>query len=156
VSDQLRNGVDMVVNLAAGLDARPYRMELPASLQWVEVDFPAILDYKEKILAADMPGCALERVRADLSDSNIRRQLFARLGKSSTKALVISEGLLVYLEPANVASLAGDLASTPSFRSWALDLASPGLLRRLQKQMGNRLSEGGAELKFGPPEGPGY
>jgi len=39
----------MVVNLAAGLDARPYRMSLPASLQWIEVDLPEILAYKEKI-----------------------------------------------------------------------------------------------------------
>src|SRR5262245_28295114 len=31
-------GADMVVNLAAGLDARPYRMALPATLKWIEVD----------------------------------------------------------------------------------------------------------------------
>ncbi|MGH7618807.1 MAG: class I SAM-dependent methyltransferase [Gemmatimonadaceae bacterium] len=34
-------GVDLVLNLAAGLDARPWRMkELPASLRWVDVDLP--------------------------------------------------------------------------------------------------------------------
>ncbi len=33
----------MVVNLAAGLDTRPYRMALPAALQWSEVDLPGIL-----------------------------------------------------------------------------------------------------------------
>src|SRR5439155_18020971 len=32
IKQQVREGVDMVVNLAAGLDARPYRMDLPASL----------------------------------------------------------------------------------------------------------------------------
>ncbi len=32
---QLPQGVDMVVNLAAGLDSRPYRLQLPASLQWI-------------------------------------------------------------------------------------------------------------------------
>src|SRR5579864_8323506 len=36
----VKSGTDMVVNLAAGLDTRPYRMELPASLEWVEVDLP--------------------------------------------------------------------------------------------------------------------
>ena len=34
-------------NLAAGLDTRPYRMDLPPSLRWIEVDLPDILDYKE-------------------------------------------------------------------------------------------------------------
>src|SRR6185436_6974692 len=31
-------GYDMVINLAAGLDTRPYRMTLPSSLKWIEVD----------------------------------------------------------------------------------------------------------------------
>jgi methyltransferase (TIGR00027 family) len=30
--------VHLVVNLAAGLDTRPYRMDLPRQLTWVEVD----------------------------------------------------------------------------------------------------------------------
>jgi hypothetical protein len=32
---------DMIVNLAAGLDARAYRMQLPKTLKWVDVDLPA-------------------------------------------------------------------------------------------------------------------
>ncbi|HEV1993863.1 MAG TPA: class I SAM-dependent methyltransferase, partial [Candidatus Acidoferrum sp.] len=32
ITQELQQGADMVVNLAAGLDARPYRMSLPASL----------------------------------------------------------------------------------------------------------------------------
>src|SRR5262245_7200247 len=31
ITKEIAEGVDLVVNLAAGLDARPYRMELPAS-----------------------------------------------------------------------------------------------------------------------------
>src|ERR1700732_656244 len=67
IVEQLGQGVDMVVNLAAGLDARPYRMDLPPTLQWVEVDLPGILDYKEEILAGERPVCALERVRLGLA-----------------------------------------------------------------------------------------
>src|ERR1700685_3153390 len=33
IEREIHAGVDMVVNLAAGLDARPYRMPLPAALQ---------------------------------------------------------------------------------------------------------------------------
>ena len=43
-------GVDLVVNLAAGLDARPWRLDLPANLRWVDVDLPGILDYKVEML----------------------------------------------------------------------------------------------------------
>ena len=52
-------------------------MELPASLRWVEVDLPDILDYKEAILGDAKPVCALERVRLDLSNEDGRRGLFA-------------------------------------------------------------------------------
>src|SRR5690242_3090337 len=34
------HGVDTVLNLAAGLDTRPFRLNLPRHLNWVEVDFP--------------------------------------------------------------------------------------------------------------------
>ena len=55
--DQIEDGTDMVVNLAAGLDTRPYRMELPSGLQWVEVDLPAMIDYKEELLRNEKPRC---------------------------------------------------------------------------------------------------
>src|SRR5579871_6556408 len=37
---EVAKGIDLVLNLGAGLDARPYRMDLPASLRWVEADDP--------------------------------------------------------------------------------------------------------------------
>jgi O-methyltransferase involved in polyketide biosynthesis len=52
----------MVVNLAAGLDTRPYRMALPSGLQWIEVDLPDLLVYKAEALAAETPVCTLQRV----------------------------------------------------------------------------------------------
>jgi len=156
IADEVRAGADLVVNLAAGLDARPYRMDLPPSLKWVEVDLPGVLSYKEEILADAKPVCALERVRLDLSDGPARRALFERLGRGGRRALIVSEGLLIYLEAEDVAALARDLAAPASFRSWVLDLASPGLLRMIRKDAGERFAAAGAALRFGPAEGPGF
>src|SRR5471030_1133269 len=97
ITKYVAQGVDLVVNLAAGLDTRPYRMDLPASLRWVEVDLPDILDYKEEILADAKPVCELERVRLDLTNEDARQGLFARLSRSAQRAAVLSEGLVVYL-----------------------------------------------------------
>src|SRR5882724_11828217 len=72
-------GVDTVLNLGAGLDARPYRMKLPATLHWIEADYPQILEYKTRQLQADKPCCQLERVQIDLADRERRRQLLARI-----------------------------------------------------------------------------
>jgi methyltransferase (TIGR00027 family) len=156
INESLATGVDMVVNLAAGLDARPYRMALPSTLQWIEVDLPEILAYKAEILANDRPACALERFAVDLSIAAERRGLFAMLNSRATRTLVITEGLLLYLDPENVASFAEDLAAQPTFERWILDLASPGLLKMLQKQLGAQLGAANAPPKFGPAEGPAF
>src|SRR5437773_2609153 len=110
ITQEIAGGCDLVINLAAGLDARPYRMNLPASLQWIEIDLPGILDYKEEILRNDKPVCALERIRLDLSDASARREWFAKLGSRGSKALVISEGLIVYFTTDEVGAFARDLA----------------------------------------------
>jgi len=156
ITEQIQQGVDTVINLAAGLDARPYRMTLPASLKWIEVDLPEILDYKEGILANEKPVCELQRIRADLADVEVRRKLFAELGSKANKALILSEGLISYLSPEEVGVFSRDLAAPSSFQLWANDFGSPGLLKMIQKQVGDHLVNAGAPLKFGPPEGPEF
>jgi methyltransferase (TIGR00027 family) len=156
IEREIEQGADMVVNLAAGLDARPYRMKLPPALQWVEVDLPEILTYKEEILASDQPTCRLERIRQDLSDAAGRKPLFAELASRAKKILVLTEGLMIYLDPAEVVLLAKDLSAQPTFQRWIFDLHSPGLLRIMQRTAGAHLSQVGASFKFGPAEGPAF
>lgn len=153
LSRAIEDGADLVLNLAAGLDARPYRMNLPASLEWVEVDLPDIVAYKEEVLADDRPRCRLERISLDLSNAAARQELFAELNGRASKVVVASEGLLIYFTREEVASLATDLAAMKHLQSWIIDLASPGQLRLMQRTTGKQLSEAGAAFKFGPAEG---
>ena len=156
INQQIASGCDLVVNLAAGLDARPYRLQLPPTLKWVEVDLPEITDYKEEILKDEQPRCALERVRLDLADVTARRALFSRLGAGARQGLVISEGLVVYLTSEAAGALAQDLSQQGTFKHWLLDLASPALLRMMQKRMGKSFEQADAPLKFAPAEGPDF
>jgi methyltransferase (TIGR00027 family) len=156
VAREVRAGSDLVLNLAAGLDARPYRMDLPPALRWVEVDLPDLIAHKEDVLRGEQPVCRLERIPLDLSDVAARRRLFAELGSRSERVTVLSEGLLVYLSADEVSELARDLATPPSFRRWTIDLVLPQLLKMLQKQVGTPLRQAGAPLRFAPAEGPAY
>lgn len=156
ITEQVRQGADMVINLAAGLDTRPYRMELPRTLQWIEVDLPEILAHKEEILRNEKPVCAFERVRLDLADAGARRELFSELGRRAKRVLVVTEGLLIYLTEEEVAALARDLAAPASFQHWIIDLASPGLLRMMKKKMGTAVDRAGAPFKFAPQNGPEF
>jgi methyltransferase (TIGR00027 family) len=148
--------VDTVLNLAAGLDTRPYRLSLPPSLRWIDVDLPGILSYKKEKLAAARPICSYESVSLDLSDAPARRELFRRVGASGKNVLTVTEGLLIYLTAEEVGSLATDLNAQPSFRRWIIDVASPELLKILQKSYGKDLSNAGAPLKFAPAEGTAF
>src|SRR5947209_667984 len=154
IQEQIQQGADMVVNLAAGLDSRPYRMALPSGLKWIEVDLPEILAHKEEILRDEKTVCALERIRLDLADVTARRELFRELGRKANRALIVSEGLLSYLTEDDVGALAEDLAVPSSFQSWLLDLGSPALVKMLQKRLGPQMSQ--APLKFAPQNGPEF
>jgi methyltransferase (TIGR00027 family) len=144
--------VDAVLNLAAGLDARPWRLPLPATLLWVDVDMPVMLDHKEATLRGEAPHCRYEAVRLDLSDGAGRRALFQRVAGQARRVLVITEGLLVYLTADAVAGLAQDLHAERNFVLWLSDLASPALLKMLARNWGATLSAGNARMQFAPPD----
>lgn len=143
--------VDLVVDLAAGLDARPWRLPLPPSLRWVDIDLPGILDHKTEMLRDEKPLCRYEAVTADLKDRTARQALFAQVAAGSSRAILITEGLLVYLPPEQVASLATNLHAQPSFHYWVTDLGSPQLIQRMNRIWGKQLKD--SPLVFGPAEG---
>ena len=152
IIERVGGGVDLVLNLAAGLDARPWRLDLPPTLRWVDVDLPGILGHKVEEMKNERPRCKYEPVMLDLADVPKRRALFSQLGAQSRQTLVVSEGLLIYLEPERVADLARDLHAQPSFRWWLIDIASPRLLKYSERSWGDNLRRGNAPFKFAPAE----
>jgi methyltransferase (TIGR00027 family) len=149
----MRDGADTVLNLAAGLDSRPYRLQLPPQLRWIEVDFPDMIAYKQEQLAGARPICTLEQVGLDLTDIPRRQELFTRIAAGSKQTLVVSEGLLIYLTREQVAKLAEDLAAQPTFRWWLIDIAGPRILKRMEKTWGRAVAAGNAPFQFAPAEG---
>jgi methyltransferase (TIGR00027 family) len=157
IGREVADGADTVINLAAGLDTRPWRMALPTTLRWFDVDLPVILDYKRDILAGEAPKCRYEARAADLRDGPTRRALLAELGAGATRALVVTEGLLIYLEAEQVAELGRDLAATPTVKTWLIDLASPALMKMMEKRhWGPHLRAGNAPFRFAPEEGTAF
>jgi methyltransferase (TIGR00027 family) len=146
----VQQGARTVLNLAAGLDARPYRLDLPADLRWLHVDLPDMLAYFRDNMAQETPRCQLEFVAADLRESDARRDVFTRAGGNGP-VLVITEGLLIYLEAEDVAELARDLHGIAEARWWLSDLASPMLLKFLARRWQPSLAA--APFRFAPAEG---
>jgi methyltransferase (TIGR00027 family) len=139
ISDAVDGGVDTVLNLGAGLDTRPYRMNLPACLRWLEVDLPAIVEFKNARLSGYEAACTVERIGLDLSDRSSRKEVFACYGAASKCALLVAEGVIPYLSNNEVASLARDFYSIPSFQHWILDFDNAGR-RRMPHAWSEKLS----------------
>jgi len=145
-----QGGVDTVLNLAAGLDTRAWRLPLPATLHWVDVDLPAMTEYKASLMRDVTPGCKYETIAADLTNTAVREALFSQTGLAARKMLVITEGLLVYLSPEEVESLARAIHAMRSAHWWITDVASPLLLEWMRKSWGKSVEKGNAPFKFGP------
>jgi methyltransferase (TIGR00027 family) len=151
-----KQGADLVLNLAAGLDTRAWRLDLPAGLRWVDVDLPGMIEYKAGVMRDETPRCRYEAIAADLADASARDAVLARVAEGARRALVVSEGLLIYLEPDDVGALAAALHAHPAFLWWLTDLSSPRLLQWMQKSWGKMATDGNAPFRFAPEEGSAF
>lgn len=154
IDDYLRfaigEGVDLVLNLGAGLDTRPYRLDFIENVTWVEVDYPEMIAYKEQKLAEETPRCRLERMKLDLADLTARRQFLSEMNARSKNVLVLTEGVLPYLDNEAVGALADDLRRQDHIRFWIADyMSAQGL--RFRKRLSRRHLRNAA-FKFAPSD----
>jgi len=133
LNSAVASGINTVINLGAGLDTRPYRMDLPSSLHWVEVDHPGLVEGKNAQLRTEVPVCSIERVGLDLADRDARRKLFDRILRPPTSAMVLTEGVLGDFSVEEAASLADDLREQTGCESWVIDYFSPRLIADYQR-----------------------
>lgn len=159
IDDFIRNavaeGVDTVVNLGTGLDTRPYRMDLPPSLLWVEADYPRMIEYKQRRLSGHVPRCRLERVGVDLANDTVRRHLLADIDSRAAKLLILTEGVIVYLPEELVGVLAEDLKSLQHARYWIIDYLSPQAIK-FRERNGVARKTKNAPFKFKPADWFGF
>jgi len=150
IAQAISQGCDRVLNLAAGLDTRPYRLDLPSDLVWVEADLPALVAEKEQLLTDQTPNCRLSRHAVDLADPRARDTFLTEALAGATKAFVLTEGLLMYLTEDDVIGLSQAFQRT-EISWWTFDFGSGGV----QKTMNDR-TEGmmrNAPIKFAPSNG---
>jgi methyltransferase (TIGR00027 family) len=150
IAQAIADGCDRVLNLAAGLDTRPYRLDLPTDFTWVEADLPELLAEKAQLLADQAPRCQLTRTAVDLADPRARDAFFNDALDGATKTLVLTEGLLMYLEDGDVVALS-EAIKRPEVAWWMLDFAGPGLKKMMNKKMAGMLQN--APFKFAPQNG---
>ncbi len=150
IAQAISDGCDRVLNLAAGLDTRPYRLDLPAELEWVEADLPALVAEKDKLLADQIPRCRLSRHAVDLADPRARDAFLDEALAGATKAFVLTEGLLMYLDELDVIGLSAAF-QRPEIAWWTFDFGSGGIKTTMNDKTDGMMRN--APIKFGPPNG---
>lgn len=154
----IENGVETVVNLAAGLDTRPYRLPLSQKVKWIEADFDGIIRYKNEKLKGDQPNCQLERVSVNLADPGERSRFFDTF-KDLGRFVVLTEGLLLYLNPEDVRNLSQDLHVHSNLEAWLMDICNLDSFRALWRfSQENALPSSDKQVSFNflPEQGAHY
>ena len=122
-------GVDTVLSVGCGLDTRPWRLDLPSNLRWIEIDFTDVLDYKDRIMLGETPRCRRERLSVDVNDPAQRKAMYDAAGKAP--ALMITEGLLLYLPAASVDALAVETSRQSGIAHWISDISTSAFSKAL-------------------------
>ncbi|MFE3190892.1 class I SAM-dependent methyltransferase [Nocardia sp. NPDC059240] len=149
IAETVSEGCDLVINLAAGLDARPYRLDLPADLRWIEADLPDLIAEKNRLLEGETPRCDLTRVAVDLADPAAREEFLDKSLDGVKKALVLTEGLVYYLSEDEVSGLAAALAR-PEINWWIMDVINRSIVDRNNRANKNLLKN--SPWRFGPAD----
>jgi methyltransferase (TIGR00027 family) len=118
-----------VLSLGCGLDTRPWRLDVPEELRWIEVDFADMLDYKNALMSAERPRCRREFITADVNDAAQRRNICAAVGPAP--ALMITEGFLMYLPAATVEALAAEAGHTSGITHWMSDITTTAFMKAI-------------------------
>jgi methyltransferase (TIGR00027 family) len=110
----LRSGIEQVVLLGAGFDARPYRIAAMAGATVFEVDHPATLSSKHRVLEAALaPIPAHVRfVALDFDRQPLRDAMIEAGYDAARRTLVVWEGVTNYLTEAAVDATLGWCASS--------------------------------------------
>ncbi len=95
--DERIAGARQVVLLAAGMDARAYRLPWPARTHLFEVDKPEVLAYKASALGGARPSCMRTAVPIDLRDDWPAALLAVGFDPCVSTTFLV-EGLLLYLD----------------------------------------------------------
>lgn len=127
---EMDGGLSQAVILAAGMDARAFRLAWPAGLTLFEVDRDDIFDRKEAILArlGAEPACERRIVRADLAQPWTQKLVDAGFDPRKPAAF-LAEGLLMYLDEPGAVRLFEAIQTIAAPGSWiGMDLVNTHML----------------------------
>lgn len=125
-TDFLRRHPDAaVLHLGCGLDSRAFRLDLPAGVRWFDIDLPDVIDVQRRLYPA--PDW-YRTIGASVTDPGWLEEIPAE-----RPALIIAEGLLMYLTESDIGRLLHRLTDRFSTGELLFDGFAPWVVRTTQR-----------------------
>jgi O-methyltransferase involved in polyketide biosynthesis len=150
IIEAVEGGITRIVNLGSGLDTRPYRLELDSDLDWIEADLAPVNAFKAEALHDQVPRCRLSRFDIDLTDKTQWQGFLDYLGASPKPSLILSEGVMMYLDDLTVGHIAHSLYQENYIKYWIIDYFSDLYRKIYQNSTLARNLKDAAPMRFHP------
>jgi methyltransferase (TIGR00027 family) len=129
LASALRSGIDQVVILGAGLDARAWRLPVLGSKTVFEVDHPATQQYKQRRIGGRTPRAEVRYVAVDFEKERFSEGLEGAGFRLGDPTMWIWEGVAMYLPLNAIRDTLGQLTRLSAAGSeLAMTYRVPGML----------------------------
>jgi O-methyltransferase involved in polyketide biosynthesis len=133
----LANKDAIVINLGCGLDSRVSRISPPSDVSWFDVDFPQVIEVREKFFSGG-PGYTM-------LGSSITEPGWLASVPSGRPVMALADGVLEYLAPDEVRLLFNRLTARFTRGQLAFDVMNSAAVKKGSAQLRRKI---GAELKW--------
>lgn len=133
-----KHGNSIVITIGAGFDTRPYRLQ---GAQWIELDEPHLIDYKNEKLPISECNNSLQRIPINFASETIKEKLHAV--DNSKHIIIVIEGVFLYLEQQDIKNTIDQLQSLFPRHILLCDLLNKAFFERYTKPVHDKLVESG-------------
>jgi O-methyltransferase involved in polyketide biosynthesis len=110
-----------VLQLGCGLDSRAWRIELPQTARWFDVDLPDVIEFRDRLYE--------QRARVRTISASVTEPGWFDDVPAGPPTVVVAEGLLMYLAPDQVELLLRRITDRFGSGELLFDAAAPWVVR---------------------------
>ena len=137
----------LIISIGAGFDSRPYRIK---GGEWVEIDEPQIIEYKNEKLPITECANKLTRISIDFSNETLTEKLAAY--RSQQHIILAIEGVFMYLDNPAIESTIEQLQTLFPKHILVCDLMTKKMFDQFAQSVHNKLVTAGARFTARPEE----
>ena len=134
-----------IITIGAGFDTRPYRL---SGGNWLEIDEPQIISYKNEKLPVEECPNSLKRISIDFSNESLTEKLSEANNQANT--VIVIEGVFMYLEEVAIKTTVQAIQKMFPKHTLYCDLMTKKFFTRFAQSVHNKLVAAGGRFTERP------